>query len=180
MAVVGQIARAHGIRGQVIVNPETDFPEDRFRTGAELFACNRDGSVRQLRVTTSRMHQGRPVIGLEGVADMNGAIALAGTELRVPIEWLAALPEGTFYRHDLVGCHVETVDGASVGRVSDVQGTTGDSRLVVAGAAGEVLVPLVGAICQTIDPPNKRIVIDPPEGLLELNVPAADRGRRRR
>jgi 16S rRNA processing protein RimM len=169
MALVGWIARAHGIRGQVIVNPETDFPEERFQPGAELFV-QRGGAVEALTVTTARFHRGRPVIGIAGVETMNDAAALAGQELRVPIERLAALPDGTFYRHDLIGCRVETRDGRTVGVVRDVEGTLTGSRLVVDGDAGEVLVPLVAPICTEIDAPGKRIVIDPPDGLLEANA----------
>src|SRR6187549_572445 len=91
MALVGRIARAHGIRGQVIVNPDTDFLEDRFKPGAELFTLVA-GRVQPLIITTARFHQGRPVIGLQGVDDMNAAIALAGTELRVPADRLTPLP----------------------------------------------------------------------------------------
>src|SRR6267143_112907 len=74
MAVVGWIARAHGIRGQVIVKLETDFPEGRFRPGAKLF-LNRAGAVEPLTVTTVRWQGERPVIGLHGVGDMNAANA---------------------------------------------------------------------------------------------------------
>lgn len=168
MALVGRIARAHGLRGQVIVNVETDFPETRFRPGAELFV-ERGGKVEPLRVTTVRFQRDRPVIGVEGVETMNDAEALAGCELRVPVASLAELPAGTFYRHDLIGCRVETRDGAVVGLVSDVEGTLAGSRLVIDGAHGEVQIPLVKDICTTIDIGGKRIVIDPPEGLLELN-----------
>ena len=110
MAVVGRIARPHGIRGQVIVNPETDFPEERFQPGAELF-IERGGEVEALRLTTVRFHRERPVIGIEGVETMDAAATLAGRELRVPVERLAPLPTDTFYRHDLIGCLVETRDG---------------------------------------------------------------------
>jgi 16S rRNA processing protein RimM len=169
MAVVGRIARAHGLRGQVIVNPETDFPDERFRPGAELF-IERGGTVQALTVTTARFHRERPVIGIAGVDSMNGAEALAGQELRVPVERLAALPADTFYRHDLIGCRVETRDGREVGLVRDVEGTLTGSRLVVDGASGEVLIPLVATICTVVDPAAKRIVIDPPEGLIEVNA----------
>jgi 16S rRNA processing protein RimM len=169
MAVVGQIARAHGNRGQVILNAETDFPGERFRPGAELFV-ERGGVVKELTITTVRFQRGRPVVGLAGVDTMNDAEALAGYELRVPADWLAALPEGTFYRHDLVGCRVETRGGEPVGVVAGVEGTLDRSRLVVAGVSGDVLVPLVPEICTTIDVPGKRIVIEPPEGLLDLNA----------
>jgi 16S rRNA processing protein RimM len=168
MAVVGRIARAHGIRGQVIVNAETDFPDERFRSGAELFV-ERGGQVEPLTITTVRFHRERPVLGLAGVDTMNDAEALAGCELRVPVDRLAALPAGMFYRHDLIGCRVETTRGEVVGVVSGVEGTLAGSRLVIDGAAGEVLVPLAAEICPEIDPAAKRIVIDPPEGLVELN-----------
>lgn len=169
MAVVGRIARAHGNRGQVIVNLETDFPEIRFRPGAELFVeCA--GAVRALTVTRVRFQHERPVIGIAGVETMTDAEAMAGWELRVPIAELAALPNGTFYRHDLIGCRVETRAGVTVGTVRDVEGTVDRSRLVVAGADGEVLIPLVSEMCTAIDVAEKRIVIDPPQGLLEVNA----------
>ena len=169
MALVGRIARAHGIRGQVIVNPDTDFPEARFRPGAELF-IERNGAIEPLVVTTVRFHRQRPVIGLEGIATMNDAEALAGRELRVPIERLAPLPAQTYYRHDLIGCAVETADGRHIGAVAGVEGTLGGSRLVVESAQGEILIPLVADICREIDTAARRIVIAPPDGLLDLNA----------
>ena len=169
MAVVGRIARTHGIRGQVFVNLETDFPEERFQPGGELFV-ERGGQVERLTLTSVRFQRGRPVIAVEGIDSMDQARALAGTELRVPAEWLVSLPVGTFYRHDLVGCRVETRAGDPVGTVTDVEGTLNASRLVVAATRGEILIPLVSQICPVIDAAAKRIVIDPPEGLLELNT----------
>jgi 16S rRNA processing protein RimM len=169
MAAVGRIARAHGIRGQVIVSLDTDFPEERFRPGAELF-IERNGAIQTLTLTSVRFHRDRPVIGIAGVETMSDAETLAGRELRVPVDRLAPLPGGTFYRHDLIGCRVETPAGELVGTVENVEGTLSGSRLVVAGASrGEVLIPLVAKICIAVDPAAKKIVIDPPEGLLDLN-----------
>jgi 16S rRNA processing protein RimM len=108
------------------------------------------------------------------VEDVDAARALAGLELRVPAEWLEPLPKGTFYRHDLVGCAVESGRGEALGLVRDVEGDAGGSRLVLDTPGGEVLVPLAEDICTTIDVLGKRIVIEPPDGLLELN---ADRHR---
>jgi len=168
MALVGRIARAHGIRGQVILNADTDFPEERFKPGATLFT-ERAGEVTPLTLTTVRFQNGRPVIGIEGVETMNDAEALAGLELRVPVEALTRLPAGMFYHHDLVGCQVVTGAGEAIGLVERVEGTQSGGRLVVAGANGEILIPLVTDICRTIDVGLKRIVIEPPAGLLELN-----------
>ncbi len=169
MAVVGRIARPHGIRGQVVVVAESDFPEERFRAGAELFARDH-GEVRTLTLSAVRFHHGRPIVGFEGVDRIEDAEPLVGLELRVPIERLAKLPAGVFYRHDLVGCHVETPAGRPIGIVGDVEGPLHASRLVVVSGGGEILIPLASAICTTIDPGARRIVVDPPEGLLELNV----------
>jgi 16S rRNA processing protein RimM len=168
MAVVGRIARPHGIRGQVVVNPETDFPEERFAVGATLFV-QREDRIHPVTVTTSRLQQGRPVIGLDGVHDVDAARSLAGLEFRVPVSELAPLPEGSYYHHDLVGCVVETTSGLEVGIVAAVEGQAGSTRLVVRGDRGETLIPLATEICTAIEPDVKRIVIAPPPGLIELN-----------
>jgi 16S rRNA processing protein RimM len=168
MAVVGRVARPHGLRGQLVVNVETDFPQDRFRPGAELF-LQRAGRAEAVVVTTVRFQRERPIIGLHGVDDVNAASELAGAELRVPVRNLKPLAPGTYYRHDLVGCEVTTIAGTRVGVVREVEGTLGGSRLSIESAAGEVLVPLAEDICRVIDLEAKRIVIDPPEGLIDLN-----------
>jgi 16S rRNA processing protein RimM len=168
MAVVGTIARPHGIRGQVILNAETDFPEERFQPGHEVFVERRN-NVEALTLTAVRFHRGRPIVGIAGVETIEGAQELSGLELRVPPAQLVPLPAGTFYRHDLAGCQVETVDGAAIGVVADVEGTLGASRLVVLSEGQEILIPLAADICTAIDAEHKRIVVDPPAGLLELN-----------
>lgn len=166
--LVGRIARPHGIRGQVIVNPETDFVETRFQPGAMLHAL-RGGVIVPLRITSLRLFKGRPIVGLEGVETMNEAEELAGVELRVPPGALEPLPPGLYYRHDLVGCRVETTRGEAIGDVTAVEGDMGSSRLVLRTAGGEVLIPLAQAICVNIDTAARRIVIDPPDGLLDVN-----------
>ena len=171
LVVVGRIARAHGNRGRVVVNPETDFPEDRFRPGARLLALI-GGEIRELQVVDIRFHHGRPVMALAGVDTMNAAEALADRELRVPEDELSPLPAGSHYQHDLVGCEVTTVTGARLGRVAAVHGAPGAHRLIVRDdddATGEVDVPLVDAICVRVDTEGRSIVIDPPDGLVDLN-----------
>src|SRR3954465_3425466 len=127
---IGRVARAHGIRGEVIVNPETDFVEDRFRVGRVLLAGTADGR-REYEISDSRIHQGRPVVRFAGIDTMNDAELLAGAELWVPEADLAPLPEGTFYRHDLVGCEVRDTRGTLLGRVTQVEGSLDRSYLIV-------------------------------------------------
>jgi 16S rRNA processing protein RimM len=169
MVLVGRIARPQGHRGQVVVNPATDFPDERFAAGAVLHTL-REGRIERLTVVAMRVHQGRPVLTLEGVGTMNEAQALAGLELRVPEAELAVLPEGTYYEHDLVGCVLVTRDGRALGTVRAVEGGGGTTRLVAGRGRGEIQVPLVHDICVRIDIEEKRIVIEPPAGLLDLNA----------
>lgn len=170
LVLVGRVARAHGNKGQVIVNPDTDFAGERFRPGAVVLV---GPAATPRRIREARFHQGRPVIALEGIETMNDAEALAGAELKVPAGAAGALPPGTFYHYDLIGCLVCDDEDREIGRVTGVEGTMEMSRLIVEGPRGDVLIPLVADICVAIDVGARRIVVDPPEGLIELNEPAA-------
>jgi 16S rRNA processing protein RimM len=167
--LVGHIARPHGHRGQVIVNPKTDFAAERFRSGRTVWML-KDGVPAPIGIREARIHKGRPVLTLDGIASMNDALKLHGVELRVPPDEQVGLPKGAFYHHDLVGCVLSTVDGRVVGTVRAVEGAAGSQWLVATDGAREVLVPLASAICVEIDVEGKRIVVDPPDGLLELNA----------
>lgn len=167
LLLVGRVARAHGNKGQVIVNLETDFPEERFKVGAQLLVGGED---QPRAIEAVRFHQGRPVLSLRGIETMNDAEALAGAELRVAASDVPPLPTGVFYHHELVGCEVRDTSGRRIGRVTRVEGSLERSRLVVDGDRGEVLIPLVDAICTRVDPQAQVIVVDPPSGLIDLNT----------
>jgi len=167
LLLVGQVARAHGNKGEVIVNLATDFPAQRFVVG-HVLVVEHAGKTVERRIAAVRFQQGRPIVALDGIVTMNDAEALAGADLKMPASALAPLPGGTFYRHDLVGCEVKDTADRVIGRVTDVEGPLEQSRLVVATDRGEVLIPMVDEICVKVDPAAKTIVVDPPEGLLEL------------
>jgi 16S rRNA processing protein RimM len=167
LVLVGRIARTHGIRGDLLVNPETDFPEERFLEGRVL-QLEMPGRTEPVTIESVRFHQGRPLVGFAGVDTMEAAEALIGAELKVPEAEIPPLPAGTYYRHDLVGCEVTDTKGQAIGRVTSVDGPMERSRLVIAGPRGEVMVPMVGGICVRVDPAAKVIVVDPPAGLLDL------------
>jgi 16S rRNA processing protein RimM len=184
--LVGTIERPHGLHGEVVVNPLTDFPGERFVPGAG-FATGRTAPVTAapaLVIDDVRWHKGRPLVLFAGVETVEAAEGLRGLGLWIAAASRPALEPGLFYETDLVGCRVETEEGP-VGLVSRVEGMPGASVLVVdaggAGdASGEVLIPLAAAICRVIDPAARRIVIAPPAGLLDLNAaPAAPRSERR-
>lgn len=178
MAVVGVVARTHGRHGEVVVNPETDFPEERFRAGGTLFVAQAGMPV-AVKIRDAWFHRGRPVVSFERVDTLSAAEGLRGVELRVPDEALQPLPADTWYEHELVGCVVRTVSGDEVGTVAAVEGPAGAKRLIVGPRGREIDVPLVAEICVTVDVDAESIVIDPPPDLLEVNrTRAAGRGRR--
>ena len=177
MALVGRITRPHGLRGQVVVHPETDFVEERFAEGATFWTRAADGDT-QLTVAASRVQNGRPIVGFEGFTRIEDAERLAGLELRVPEEALQPLQPGTYYEYQLVGCAVETTTGDVVGEVAKVEGGGGASRLVMNGPRGEIMIPLAVDICVDIDIAKRKIRINAPEGLLELNETTTSRRTR--
>ena len=174
MVVVGRVARAHGNRGAVIVNLETDFPEQRFQPGNLLYG-NSGGRIRSLRIEASRFQNGRPVLTLAGVETIDQAESLAGVELRVPEGELVSLPPDSYYHHELTGCVVRTVAGEVVGTVTAVEGAGGVHRLFVRRSdepddqGDEIELPLAEPICVSVDTEHRVVVVDPPDGLLELN-----------
>lgn len=167
--LVGVVARARGTKGEVIVNPTTDFPDTRFAAGARLYGRPAaGGDIEALTVAAFRTHLERPIVRFEGVTDMTGAERFAGWQLRVPATAAHVLPAHVYYQHDLVGCEVRTADGAVIGTVSRVDGEGGAVRLAIAAPRGEVLVPFVQTFC-AVDIAARRIVVTPPEGLLDVN-----------
>jgi 16S rRNA processing protein RimM len=167
LILVGRVARAHGNKGQVIVNPETDFADDRFAAGRTVIVAHRGQEIER-RIDAVRFQQGRPIVALHGVETMNDAEALAGAELRMPAAALAPLPRDTFYRHDLIGCEVADADGRVLGRVTDVEGPIERSLLIVTEGPKELMIPMVDGMVRTVDLAARRIVVELPNGLLDL------------
>jgi 16S rRNA processing protein RimM len=168
MITIGRIVRPRGNRGEVVIASSTDFGAERFQPGATV-ATTRQGKVETMTVTSGREHDGRWVVGFAGVTTISEAETLRGLELRIPADQLRPLEADTYYVHDLAGCRVETQAGQIVGTVRDVQLDTGVPLLLVTAADGEVLIPFSAEFCRRVDLAAKVIVLDPPEGLLELN-----------
>lgn len=173
--LVGRVARAHGNKGAVIVNPETDFAVERFAVGHTVIV-EQAGHRTERRIAAVRFQDGRPIIALDGIDTMNAAEALAGAALSVDETDLAPLASDTFYRHDLVGCEVKDAIGSAIGCVARVEGPIERSLLVVATRRGEVMIPMVEGIITKLDVAAKEILVDLPEGLVDLNENAPRAG----
>lgn len=169
LVAVARVAKARGLRGEVAADILTDFPE-RFDGLEELIAVARTGGRRRLRLEGHWFHGGRVILKFEGYDTPEAAAELAGTELTVPEAEAVALEEGEFYDWQLVGCRVETVEGAAVGTVAEVLHYGGGAPiLVIRDERGrENLVPFAESICVGVDVEGKNIRVDAPEGLLEF------------
>jgi 16S rRNA processing protein RimM len=169
--VVGRVVKAHGISGEVVVDVRTDDPESRFAQGSSLRGKPR-GEVpeRVYTVEAARLHGGRLLVRLAGVADRESADALRGTVFVVDSDDLPPITEpDEFYDHQLEGLRVHTTSGRDVGTVAEVLHTAAGELLSVRTADGaEVLVPFVSAIVTSVSLDDGLLQIDPPDGLLDL------------
>ena len=163
MVTIGRIVRPQGRKGEVVVEPLSDRP-DRFPSLRQAFVAGESGSARPVQVRDAWPHKGRFVLKLEGVDSIEDAERYRGLDLRIPEEDLSALPEGSYYHHQLRDLRVEDAGGREVGRVADVMKTGGEADvLVVRGANGETLIPLADAFVRAVDLPGGRVVELVPE-----------------
>lgn len=163
--VVGRIGRPHGLRGELSVSVRTVVPEERFAIGAEFSSA----AGRPLRVAGSRWHSGILLLSFDGVGDRDAAAELTGTTLTVDVSVLRPLDDpDEFHDHELVGLRAELADGATVGEVRGVlHGPGGDLLVVSREAKADALIPFVHQIVPTVDLAGGRVVLTPPEGLLD-------------
>jgi len=168
--VVGRVAKAHGVTGEIIVEIRTDDPDIRFAPGSSLRGRpSRGGPESRYVVESVREHSGRLLVRLDGVADRNAAESLKGTVFVVDSADLPPIEDpDEFYDHQLEGLRVMTSTGTPVGSVTEVLHTAAGELLSVRTEEGEVLVPFVSAIVTSVSLADKTIEIDPPDGLLEL------------
>jgi len=166
--VIGRIGRAHGIRGDVLVDVRTDDPDARFAAGSVLVTDPADAGP--LTVDRVRWHSGKLLLGFEGYPDRTAAERLRGVNLVIDSDGLEPLDDpDEFHDHELVGLAVVTTGGAAVGTVSEIiHGPAGELLAVRREGGGEALVPFYRDIVPTVDVAGGKVVIDPPEGLLDL------------
>jgi 16S rRNA processing protein RimM len=169
---IAQLLGSRGNRGEVEAVPLSNQPE-RFSQNSEVYLF--DGATpnprhRAVEVEEVWKHGGRVIFKFRGVDTIDDAARLRGNEVRVPLRSRLPLPEGEYYQSDLVGCEVvERATGERVGLVRGWNESGGTALLEVEGQGGEILIPFAGSICVEIDPLSRRIVVELPEGLKELN-----------
>ena len=165
--MVGRIGRPHGVRGEATIEVRTDDPDDRFVPGAVLRTVPADRGP--LTVAGARWHREVLLLAFEGYDSREEVEALRDTLLEVPVAELPDLEDpDTFYDHQLVGLAVRLPDGTPLGEVAAVRHEGADLLVVRRSEGGELLVPFVSAMVPTVDLAAGEVVVDPPEGLLDL------------
>ncbi|MGQ9573532.1 MAG: ribosome maturation factor RimM [Dehalococcoidia bacterium] len=163
---VGRIVGPWGLRGDLKVEPLTDFPE-RFAPGSRLYV---EGVA--YTVERCRWQKGRLYVKLSGIDSAAAAEGLRERFLEVPEEELKPLSEGEYYQFQIVGLTVRTTTGQALGRVTEILSTGSNDVFVVKGEGGEVLIPALAEVIKTIDLDGGWMEVEPVEGLL----PSARKG----
>ncbi len=167
---VGRVVKAHGISGEIVVDVRTDDPELRFAPGATLHARKSGAPQRDYVVEAARPHGARLLVRLVGVGDRDGADALRSSLFVVDSAELPPITEpDTYYDHQLEGLAVRDMAGEPVGTVTEVLHTAAGELLAIKRTDGrELLVPFIAAFVPSVSLAERTVVIDPPEGLLDL------------
>ena len=155
---VGRVLAPHGIRGELKVQPLTDFPE-RFDAGSRLWLKGQQWVVQQGRWAGRGL-----ILKLRGLDTRDEAEALRNAELTVP-EATTIEAEGVYYLHDIVGLPVFDAAGEVLGRLAEVFNSGSTDVYVIRGDLGELLLPALEDVITSIDVAGGRIVVDVPEGI---------------
>ena len=168
LVAVAKIVRPRGLRGEAVAEVLTDFPE-RFEGLEYVTAVMPDGSRREVKLENAWFQKERIVLKFAGVNSIEEVEALRDAEICIAEHETVELEEGEFFDWQLEGCDAVTLEGEPIGKVREVMRTGGTEILVVDGQDGrELLIPFAESICTEVDLEAKRIVVDPPEGLLEF------------
>jgi 16S rRNA processing protein RimM len=165
---IALLGKTRGNRGELTALPMSSRL-DRFDSLTEVYLF---GSGERFEVESTWVHNGTLIFKFRGVDSISGAELLSGAEVRVPIAQRVSLEEGEFFQDDLIGCEViDRPTGRLLGSVTAWDDGGGSGLLVVGSGDGALLIPFARSICVEIDPVARRIAVELPEGLKDLNRP---------
>jgi 16S rRNA processing protein RimM len=166
--VVAELLRPRGNRGELLARSLTDVP-GRLEALREAKVHLADGTDSDVQMEAVWPHRGEWVVKFSGVDTIDQAERFRGADLWVPPEQRAALTEGEYFQSDLIGCRlVDAGSGSEIGRVLGFEQYGGPPLMEVEREGRQVLVPFVRAYCRSVDLAARTIVMELPEGLLEL------------
>ena len=167
LVAIARVAKPRGLKGELVADLLTDFPE-RFDGLENVIGVLANGGQRELKIEDAWLQNDRIVLKFEGIGSIEAADELRNAEICVAESDAVKLESDEYYDWQLEGCEVESTDGQTIGKVREVMRTGGTENLIVENDGRDVLIPFAEAICVEVDIDKKRIVVDPPEGLLEF------------
>lgn len=169
--LVGRVRRAHGIRGELVVESLTDEPDAVFAAGRRVFVGTARGEParppRELHVLRSSPFKGGLIVAFDGLADRNAAELLRGHTLLVPDSEVAPPDPDEIFLHDLVGMQVRHVNGEVIGEVTEVFELPQGIVMEVRRAGDTIMLPFDERTVTEVDSVARTIAVDPLEGLLD-------------
>jgi 16S rRNA processing protein RimM len=174
---LARVVKTQGRRGEVAVEVHSDIP-DRLKAGMRLFVLAKDNTRRELQIEDAWPHKDLLVLKFSGVDSISDAEPLVGCELQVPLNERAKLEAGATYISDLIGCTLFD-RGREVGTITDVRFGAGEAPLLVVGSGkSELEIPYAQEFLVSADLERKRMEMNLPEGLLDVNAPLSDEEKR--
>jgi 16S rRNA processing protein RimM len=167
LVTIAKIAKPRGLRGELVADILTDFPE-RFGKLKKVFAAKPSGETLELEIEKFWFQKKRIVFKFVGFDSIEAAENLRHCDICIAEAETVELETDEFFDWQLVECFVETIGGENLGKVSELMRTGGTEILVVNGADKDYLIPFAETICVEVDLENKLIKVDAPEGLLEF------------
>jgi 16S rRNA processing protein RimM len=164
---IGKIVNTHGIRGELKIVPETDFPE-RFDPGSELIIVDVQQKQTPVKVQSSRLHKNMYIVKLEKHDGINDVEKYKGSLLKIEAKYQKPLEEGEYYYHEIIGCKVIADDGQELGLISEILTPGANDVWVVALPKNkQLLLPVIDEVVLDVDVQAKTVRIHLMEGLLE-------------
>lgn len=163
---IGRILTPWGVKGKLKVKLETDFPH-RFAPGAEVYI-----DQQPMTIEDAEWHGRKLVIKLNAINSVKEAQKLLGKTIEIPQSLAQPLPEGQYYHFQLIGLEVRTTQGELLGKISEILTTPSNDVYLIRNVKGEILVPAIGDVVKSVDLEKGQLVIEPIEGLLNLNQKA--------
>lgn len=164
---VGKIVNTQGIKGELKILPQTDFPEERFAKDSKLMlslAGHPENST--LIVESSRLHKNVYIIKFKGIDDINDAEKYKGGILKISEDALFELPEDEYYYHEIIGCQVTSDEGEDLGTITEILSPGANDVWVITPAKGKpILIPVIDDVLLDVDVKNKQVKIHLLEGI---------------
>ncbi|GAB3067474.1 ribosome maturation factor RimM [Virgibacillus ainsalahensis] len=164
---IGEVVNTHGIHGEVKVFRISDF-EERFSIGKTVYAVKENEQPHKLTIAAHRTHKGFDLIRFKGYDNINEVEHFKGSQLKITKDQLTDLEENEFYYHEIIGCEVFSVDHTKVGVIKEILSPGANDVWVIKQQKGkDILIPYIESVVKNIDVKEKKIVIEPMEGLLD-------------